>query len=67
MSDLLNIKIGKYQVIQTVEGKLLVYRHGELWRDCVDDNLVLNLAQRIEELEAEIKEYESINQEMYER
>ena len=53
MSNLLDVTIqdGKYQVIQDSEGRLSAYRHGEAWRDCVGDNLILGLAQRIEELE----------------
>lgn len=46
---------GKYRVT-FVRGKLTAYRYDEIWRDLTGDNLVLALAQRIEELEKQLNE-----------
>lgn len=35
---------GKYTVVQDAKGRLTALRHGEEWRDCIGDNLVLALA-----------------------
>ena len=53
---LLNVKIGRYNVIQNNDGSLSAKRNGEQWRDLTGDNLVLALTQRIEELENVIEE-----------
>lgn len=41
---------GKYTVIQDERGHLKALRYGEPWRDLVGDNLVLALAQEVQEL-----------------
>lgn len=41
----------KYKVIQEADGRLHALRYGEEWRDLCGDNLVLAMAQKIEELE----------------
>lgn len=46
---------GKYTVIQTDEGRLIAFRHGEPWRDCVGDNLIFQLAVEVERLRAGIQ------------
>lgn len=46
---------GKYRVT-FVRGKLTAYRYNGVWRDLTGDNLVLALAQRIEELEEQNKQ-----------
>lgn len=33
-------------------GRLIITRHGELWRDATGDGYILSLVQRIEELES---------------
>ncbi len=50
--DLLHVSVydGKYTVIQAADGRLRALRHGEEWRDCVGDGLILALAQEIETL-----------------
>lgn len=45
----LNVNVDdKYAVIMEDDGKLRATRHGEPWRDCIGDNLVLAMAQQIE-------------------
>lgn len=46
----------KYMVLHENGTNLRARRYGEDWRDLVGDGLVLAMAQRIEELEDEIKE-----------
>ena len=55
--NVLDIQIceGKYRVFQQDGGKVFANRNGILWRDLTGDNLVLSLAQRIEELEEEVR------------
>lgn len=50
MENLLDVDIGKYRVIQSRDGSLRALRNDEEWRDCVGDNLILALAQEIENL-----------------
>lgn len=40
---------GKYKVIQNKNGELGALRHGAIWRDLLGDNLVLALAQELDE------------------
>ena len=49
---LLNIDVAdaKYTVIQHRDGRVEAMRYGELWRDLTGDNLVLAMAQEIQEL-----------------
>ena len=51
-NNMLNVSVwnGKYTVIQDYRGRLKALRHGEEWRDCCGDNLILVLAYEIEEL-----------------
>jgi hypothetical protein len=53
MKDSLRIRVanGKYTVVQDASGRVQALRHGDEWRDCCGDSLILALAQRIEELE----------------
>ena len=52
MKDLLRVSIqnGKYKVVQRFKGSLEVLRHNQYWRDETGDNLILCLAQEIDEL-----------------
>lgn len=52
MSDMLRVELdgGKYTVVQDEQGRLTALRNGEPWRDLVGDNLVLALAQEVENL-----------------
>ena len=56
--DKLNISVceGKYTVIQSKSGLLTALRHGEDWRDCCGDGLILALAQEIQYLRDTLKE-----------
>lgn len=47
----LEVVVGDYRLVQGASGELVAYRHGELWRDCVGDQLICALGHRIEELE----------------
>jgi len=49
---------GKYTVIQDERGGLRAVRHGEEWRDCMGDGLILALAQEVEELRAQVADLE---------
>ena len=42
---------GKYTVVLPQEGGMFALRYGEKWRNCCGDGLILELAQRIDELE----------------
>ncbi len=54
---LLNVVVSnKYTVRQLHNGELHALRNGVDWRDCVGDNLILTMAQRIEELQDKIIE-----------
>lgn len=55
MSDLMNIVVGEYTVIQDERGSLKALRHGEEWRDLVGDNLVLSMGQEIEGLRQQLE------------
>lgn len=46
----------KYIVRQSLDGIVYALRNCEEWRDCVGDNLILAMAQRIEELQDELTE-----------
>ena len=46
---------GKYTVVQTVDGRLMCYRNGGLWRVMTGDKLLLCLAQELEAARAEIR------------
>lgn len=49
---------GKYEIVfDEKAGHLSAYRHGELWRDLVGDNMVLSMLQRIVELEEKSKHW----------
>lgn len=50
---------GKYTVVQDRDGQLFALRHGKPWRVCVGDNLILALAQEVENLRARIVELQS--------
>ena len=52
MKDLLHVSIqnGKYKVVQRFKGALEVLRYNQYWRDETGDNLILCLAQEIDEL-----------------
>ena len=41
---------GKYTVEQDLKGRVQALRHGEQWRDCTGDSLILALAQEVEDL-----------------
>jgi len=48
----LNVIIdNKYTVCQDRDGRVYALRYGEKWRDCIGDNLILAMAQKIEELQ----------------
>ncbi len=57
MTYRLNVPVadGKYTVLVAADGRLKALRHGEEWRDCVGDGLVLALAQEVEELRNELQ------------
>mgnify|MGYP000949759689 CR=1 FL=1 len=40
----------KYKVIQKEDGRVIVLRHVEEWRECTGDGLILALAQEVAEL-----------------
>ena len=42
---------GKYEIKEMLDGSLLVYRHGELWRDITGDGFILSLIQKAEVLD----------------
>lgn len=50
---------GKYTVIQDATGKTYALRHGEPWRDCVGDNLVLALAYEVDALREKLARLEA--------
>ena len=56
MADQLNVSVdwGKYTVIQDEKGHVRALRHGEEWRDCTGDGLILALAQEVEHLRERI-------------
>jgi len=49
-AELLWVKAGEYEVVMRHDGYLRALRHGEEWRDCVGDNLVLALAEEVQRL-----------------
>ena len=53
--DVLSVTVDEYTVTQTKKGELLALRHGEIWRDCVGDNLILALAQEVERLREKLE------------
>ena len=55
--DLVKVSLegGKYEVIQSAEGRAYALRYGEPWRELVGDTLTLSMAYRIEELEAKLE------------
>lgn len=57
LRDLLAVSVcgGKYKVLQDCKGKVSALRHGEAWRDCTGDGLILALAQEIVSLKALVK------------
>jgi len=54
--DLVNVTVsdGKYTFIQRKGGACVALRYGEPWREHIFDGLMLAMANRIEELEAEV-------------
>lgn len=56
-SDLLCVTVcgGKYTFKQTANGATEALRHGEPWRDCTGDGLILALAQEVEHLRETIQ------------
>lgn len=46
---------GKYTVQQDRKGMLTALRHGEEWRDCCGDGLILTLAQEVSGLRAKLE------------
>lgn len=46
----ISISSGKYTVIQNEDGSVEALLHGEKWRNCTGDKLILALAQEIETL-----------------
>lgn len=55
------VQDGKYTVIMENDGRLHALRHGEPWRDCVGDKLILALAQEVETLREKVKELTNAN------
>lgn len=49
----------KYTLIQEADGRLHTLRHGEPWRDCTGDKLILTLAQDLEAARERIRELET--------
>lgn len=45
---------GKYKTILTDDGKLIIERYGNEWRNDTGDGYILSLIHRIEELESSI-------------
>lgn len=45
---------GKYKTILTDDGKIVIERYGNEWRNETGDGYILSLLQRIEELESSI-------------
>jgi hypothetical protein len=54
--DLVRVTVsdGKYTFIQKEDGSCIALRYGEPWREDIFDGLMLGMAHRIEELEAEL-------------
>lgn len=50
----MEIPLGEYHYTLTKEGKQLITRHGESWRDETGDNLIYAMAQKINNLEQEL-------------
>ena len=56
----ITLENGKYEyTFDESTGSQGAYHHGELWRDLTGDNLVLAMAHKIKELEAEVEEIQS--------
>ncbi len=63
----LNVKVGDYTVQMDAAGRLTALRHGKPWRDCVGDNLILALAQEVEQLRTALGDAEQCISEMGEQ
>ncbi|MEO3931420.1 hypothetical protein WMO79_01215 [Micrococcaceae bacterium Sec7.4] len=48
------IEDGKYTITGIETGRLEALRYGEPWRDLVGDKFILNMAQEIQRLRAEL-------------
>lgn len=46
----MRVKVNEYEVVMEPTGRLHALRHGDEWRDCVGDQLVLVMAMEIERL-----------------
>ena len=55
---------GKYTVVQTPDGMLKVYRHGEECAQYAGNNLVLCLAQELDLTRVRLDTFESVNAEL---
>lgn len=55
MNNLLEIPLGKYHYTFTKEGKQLITRNGEPWRDETGDNLICTLAHHLQEAWEELE------------
>lgn len=51
---------GKYIYYFTDDGKQLIYRNGDLWRNETGDNLIYFMACKINELQEALEEVEDI-------
>ena len=49
-SNMVQVKVDVYEVIQDPTGRVKALRHGLDWRDLTGDNLVLSMAYEIEKL-----------------
>lgn len=55
----IDVSDGKYSVVGIDHGRLHALRYGEAWRDLVGDNLVLALAQELDEARTKIRKLET--------
>ena len=54
MARRIELKDGKYVIIQEDDGRQYALRHGEPWRDLTGDKMVGAMFDRIEELSAQL-------------
>lgn len=51
---------GKYTYLLDEQGRQIVYRHGEPWRDITGDKFILLMAMEIDELRKKLKQFTSV-------
>lgn len=60
----LSMENGKYITTIDNHGRIIVYRHGEYWRDLTGDNYILSLLHLIEDQQNKIEQLQEMNSDL---